>query len=34
VALAIRTGVPHTVWLDDPAAMASALQILADIDES
>jgi len=28
VGLAVVTGVPHTIWLDDPAAMTTALLIL------
>jgi hypothetical protein len=30
VALAIETGVPHTVWLDDPRAMFTAARIFED----
>ena len=28
MALAIETGVPHTVWLDDPRAMTTAVLLL------
>jgi len=30
VALAIETGVPHAVWLDDPRAMVTCVQLLAE----
>lgn len=30
--LAIRTGVAHDAWLDDPRALLTALQLLAEAD--
>ena len=32
--LAVLTGVPHTVWADDPAAMATAQLALQRINEA
>jgi hypothetical protein len=34
VGLAVVTGVPHTVWLEDPAAMATAYRHLQRIAEA
>ena len=30
MALAVETGVPHTVWLDDVRAMATAVRYLEE----
>jgi hypothetical protein len=30
VAVAVETGVPHTVWLDDPRALATAVEVLQE----
>lgn len=32
--LAVLTGVPHTVWVEDPAAMATAQLALQRIKEA
>jgi hypothetical protein len=34
VTLAVLTGVPHTVWASDPAAMASAQMVLERISKA
>lgn len=33
MALAIATGIPHTVWLDDPHAMVTAVQLLDEMNK-
>jgi hypothetical protein len=33
VELAVATGVPMNVWLEDPVAMATASEVLAEIAE-
>ena len=34
MALAVETGVPMREWLRDPAAMATAVEVLAEIAET
>jgi hypothetical protein len=33
VELAVATGVPMAVWLDDPVAMITAQEVLAEMNE-
>jgi hypothetical protein len=33
VALAVETGIHWRAWLDDPVAMATAVEVLAEIRE-
>jgi hypothetical protein len=34
VTLAVATGIPHRIWLADPAAMGTAIEVLERINQA